>query len=266
MSEFKQALPETGPYVERLVRIFRDRPDDDGSAVVLQDYARSSLASAAVAEREPVAFTSDVALEMMRDHWQKINVIGASRFASPINNIPLYLDPPPVSELEAENARLRLAYNTVTSAAHIAATRAEAAEARVAELESANDKIEIENGLTSDGSLWRWWSKKCREVASKNTKLEARLAEALKALEQAATWLRGGDYDTRGGLIEMDRLASVCEATPPAPKVTEEEWREIEQAFQPRIRDGYTDVKVSKPGFWFVKGPGPAAAQEAGKP
>lgn len=32
------------------------------------------------------------------------------------------------------------------------------------------------------------------------------------ALKQAATWLRNGDYDNRGGLIEMDRLAGVCEA------------------------------------------------------
>lgn len=34
---------------------------------------------------------------------------------------------------------------------------------------------------------------------------------AREALEQAAVWLRGGDYDTRGGMIEMSRLASVCE-------------------------------------------------------
>lgn len=41
-----KALPATGPYVERLVRIFRDRPDDDGSAVVLQDYARAAIKAA----------------------------------------------------------------------------------------------------------------------------------------------------------------------------------------------------------------------------
>lgn len=79
MSEIKQALPATGPYVERLVRIFRDRPDDDGSAVVLQDYARSSLSSAAVAERGP---DSDRSF-LLRNAVTR------------------------VSELEAENARLK---------------------------------------------------------------------------------------------------------------------------------------------------------------
>jgi hypothetical protein len=33
-----------------------------------------------------------------------------------------------------------------------------------------------------------------------------------EALEAIASWLRNGDYDTRGGLIEMDRLASVAES------------------------------------------------------
>jgi len=37
------ALPPTGPFVDRLVRIFRDRPHDDSSAVVLRDYAISAL-------------------------------------------------------------------------------------------------------------------------------------------------------------------------------------------------------------------------------
>lgn len=37
------ALPPTSEYVDRIVRIFRDRPADDTSAVVLQDYARAAL-------------------------------------------------------------------------------------------------------------------------------------------------------------------------------------------------------------------------------
>lgn len=45
-SAIRGALPATGPYVDRLIRIFRDRPDDDGSAMVLQDYARAALAGA----------------------------------------------------------------------------------------------------------------------------------------------------------------------------------------------------------------------------
>lgn len=43
-SAIRGALPATGPYVDRLIRVFRDRPDDDGSAVVLQDYARAAIA------------------------------------------------------------------------------------------------------------------------------------------------------------------------------------------------------------------------------
>lgn len=39
------ALPPTREYVDRIVRIFRDRPADDTSAVVLQDYARAALAA-----------------------------------------------------------------------------------------------------------------------------------------------------------------------------------------------------------------------------
>lgn len=45
-SAIREALTATGPYVDRLIRIFRDRPADDTSAVVLQDYARAALAGA----------------------------------------------------------------------------------------------------------------------------------------------------------------------------------------------------------------------------
>lgn len=89
---------------EQALEAAREQPGTNHDGII-RAYL-SALSSAAVAEREPVAFTSDVALEMMRDHWPKIEVIGVSRFASPVNSVPLYLDPPPVSELEAENARL----------------------------------------------------------------------------------------------------------------------------------------------------------------
>lgn len=36
----------TGPYVDRLIRIFRDRPSDDTSALVLIDFANASVAEA----------------------------------------------------------------------------------------------------------------------------------------------------------------------------------------------------------------------------
>lgn len=35
-------LPITRPYVDRLIRIFRDRPDDDASAVVLKEYGEET--------------------------------------------------------------------------------------------------------------------------------------------------------------------------------------------------------------------------------
>ena len=47
--------------------------------------------------------------------------------------------------------------------------------ARIAELEAALDSIETSHGLTSNGNLWRFWSKKGQEVAADNTKLRQNL-------------------------------------------------------------------------------------------
>ena len=44
-NELIASLPATGPFVDRIVRIFRDRPDDDTSAAVLQDYASAALSA-----------------------------------------------------------------------------------------------------------------------------------------------------------------------------------------------------------------------------
>lgn len=38
-----KGLPATQPYVDRIIRIFRDKPHDDTSAVVLRDYAQAAL-------------------------------------------------------------------------------------------------------------------------------------------------------------------------------------------------------------------------------
>ena len=57
-------FPATYPYVERLVRIFRDMPGDDTSAVVLLNYARTIDALSAVEARpaqEPVRYEALVA-------------------------------------------------------------------------------------------------------------------------------------------------------------------------------------------------------------
>lgn len=50
-----------------------------------------------------------------------------------------------------------------------------------------------------------------KEAQAANARLLAAAPDLLEVLRQAATWLRNGDYNTRGGLIEMDRLAGVCE-------------------------------------------------------
>jgi len=49
-------LPATKTYVDRLIRIFRDRPADDTSAVVLIDYARAALTAAIGAGGQAVAW------------------------------------------------------------------------------------------------------------------------------------------------------------------------------------------------------------------
>jgi len=41
--------------------------------------------------------------------------------------------------------------------------------------------------------------------------IAALVTELQPRIKEIAVWLRNGDYDTRGGMIEMDRLASVAE-------------------------------------------------------
>lgn len=66
--------------------------------------------------------------------------------------------------------------------------------------------------------------------------------------------------------VQQKILALAALSRPPATADgwREEDWREIEQHVQPRIADGYTAVALSKPGFWKVKGPGPAAPTATG--
>ena len=56
--------------------------------------------------------------------------------------------------------------------------------ARVFDLEAAIDSAEAEHGLTSNGNLWRFWSKEARDLASKLTEERAR-AEAAEAERDA---------------------------------------------------------------------------------
>jgi len=56
-------LPATGPYVDRIIRIFRDRCYDDGSAIVLHDYAVEALRlNTAIAQQPSNAVPDDECL------------------------------------------------------------------------------------------------------------------------------------------------------------------------------------------------------------
>lgn len=48
-------LPATGPFVDRLIRIFTERPEDDTSAVVLTEYAQAAIATALAARDAELA-------------------------------------------------------------------------------------------------------------------------------------------------------------------------------------------------------------------
>jgi hypothetical protein len=53
-------LPATGPYVDRIIRIFRDRCYDDASAIVLHDYAVEALRlNTAIAQQPSNAVPDD---------------------------------------------------------------------------------------------------------------------------------------------------------------------------------------------------------------
>jgi len=69
---------------------------------------------------------------------------------------------------------------------------------------------------------------------------------------------KGDPVDVANLSMMLHQNGQQIETPPAEPEV--EEWREIEQHVQPRLADGYTAVAISKPGFWMVKGPGPAAA------
>jgi len=62
----------------------------------------------------------------------------------------------------------------------------DAAEARIAELETALDEKEVAAGLTSDGNMWRFWSTKASTLAVRNAELEKRLADASRVIEPFA--------------------------------------------------------------------------------
>lgn len=94
---------------------------------------------------------------------------------------------------------------------------------------------------------------------------EAMRASCVHAVNATASPIVGTPYSA-GGRAFSDAIRAidvdeVLARLPPAPDAAAEEWREIEQAHQPRLTDGYTAVRISKPGFWLVKGPALAAME-----
>ena len=89
-------------------------------------------------------------------------------------------------------------------------------------------------------------------------RISARMAEEIQqwASDELSQWPRDTAY-----AADLENLLSQLTAAAPAPDAAAEEWREIEQAHQPRLTDGYTAVRISKPGFWLVKGPALAAME-----
>lgn len=97
-------------------------------------------------------------------------------------------------------------------------------------------------------------------VADENRRLRAVISKVCEALPNGAFCSPNCTIEFMEEVpSEVASVISALVATPPAEPVVEE-WREIEQHVQPRLADGYTAVAISKPGFWMVKGPGPAAA------
>lgn len=83
---------------------------------------RAALSSAAVAEREPYGYVDEKSGCFYADHTPNPDGLTA-----------VYLDPPPTSELEAENARLRDERYVAVAAMVRSHERSEAVEARLAE-------------------------------------------------------------------------------------------------------------------------------------
>lgn len=84
------ALPPTREYVDRIVRIFRDRPADDTSAVVLHDYARAALSGSGSGWPVPDGWKlvpvepDDAMIEAGQDTCEEKNCWGGRVYASDI--------------------------------------------------------------------------------------------------------------------------------------------------------------------------------------
>lgn len=73
------------------------------------------------------------------------------------------------------------------------------------ELRMAIDRIEIENGITYDGNLWRFWSEKAKELAEKNARLEKERDYAIRWSNKAVDDVKAS-YEAE--LANIDARAS----------------------------------------------------------
>lgn len=76
-----------------------------------------------------------------------------------------------------------VAMETVHLRNEVAELRAafDAAEAKRDELAAVISGIEVSNGITDNGNLWRFWASKCKELAQKVVAAEAEKARAVDA-------------------------------------------------------------------------------------
>jgi hypothetical protein len=80
--------------------------------------------------------------------------------------------------LDALQERLKAHDSHPESASAQADAVIAALRAQLADAQAALDAAEIEHGITSNGNLWRFWSKKASDLAKGNTTLRAQLATA----------------------------------------------------------------------------------------
>lgn len=216
---------------------------------------RAALSSAAVAEREPVAFVSANAVRHHIDsgtsqtgtvlHREQGELYGEKHLA-------LYLDPPPTSELEAENARLA----TLVEVAELCLrNQQQTADAIVAALEAERERLALAicGGEDAPGYANAQTVETLEQVARDNqlshlrdidhiSALEAKLAERVKvkqldnatqqklreALRFAASRSVLSSEDERRILSALEAAppathanSASVEATPPAPPYSE---------------------------------------------
>jgi multidrug efflux pump subunit AcrA (membrane-fusion protein) len=116
--------------------------------------------------------------------------------------------------------------NVDETAALEAAEAITALRAQLADAQAALDAAEIEHGITSNGNLWRFWSKKASDLAKGNTTLRSQLAKAEQHSEKSRALLdiAVAEYERRLATARADALREAADRS------TEVMYDEIEPA------------------------------------